>query len=53
MSKAWSVCATNDGRFMVCWREGLTSGCWAVCDTYDEAYRRAKAMGFGREPIVE
>ncbi len=53
MYQQWGVCMTNKGEFMVCWKEGLTRGCWDVYKTYEQAYKTAKAMGFGREPIDE
>ena len=28
-------------------------GVWEMMDSYEEAYRMAKAMGFGKEPEVE
>ena len=46
---------TSNEKFMVCSRTGLCESLTTpyTYETYEEAYRVAKAYGWGREPIDE
>ncbi len=46
---------TNKDKFMVCYRECMVDrlAAWMVYDTYEEAYKVAKAYNFGNEPVDE
>lgn len=46
---------TNKDKFCVCYREGLCDSLRAtnIFETYEEAYRVAKAYLFGQEPTDE
>ena len=49
----YGVKDTNDGRFMIVYREGRVDSYWATENTLEDAIRRAKAMNFGKDPFVE
>lgn len=49
----WVIKNTNNGQFMVCYRECGTDSVRKVYKTFDEAYKAAKAYNFGDEPINE
>ena len=46
---------TNKDKFMVCHRAGMVDSlaAWMIYDTYEEAYKVARAYNFGREPVDE
>ena len=46
---------TNKDKFMVCYREGMVDSLRAtnIYETYEEAYKVAKAYNFGHEPMDE
>lgn len=51
MSK-WFVVKTDNAWRVVVEEYGIRSH-WTWCKTFNEAYKMAKAMGWGKEPAVE
>ena len=50
---SWVIKNTNDKKFMVVHRECGSDSLWSIHNDFESAYKTAKAMGFGKEPINE
>lgn len=50
---SYGISKTNTNEYLVFWQDGMVRGYENIFTTFEEAYRHAKAFGFGKEPINE